>query len=128
MCRFWDSVVTSLINIRDSTSEKAVTKNEANGIFSHLNKLETAILVLFWGDVLEPFNLTNKNLQSISIGLITISNLYSSLIIYVKQLRSTSIFEQYEKKNIIIIKCKEYHENRKKRKENLLMMKQELMK
>lgn len=68
----WDSVVTSLINIRDSTSEKAITKNEANGFFLHLNKLETTILGLFWSDVLERFNLTNKKLQSITIDLITV--------------------------------------------------------
>jgi len=98
MCTCVDSVVTSLINIRDSTFEKAVTKNETNRIFLHLNKLETAILVLFWDDVLERFNLTNKKLQSISIDLITVSNLYSFLINHVKQLRSISIFELYEKK------------------------------
>ncbi|CAI6356001.1 unnamed protein product [Macrosiphum euphorbiae] len=120
----WDSVVTSLINIRDSTSKKAITKNEANGIFLHLNKLETAILVLFWSDVLERFNLTNKKLQSISIDLITVSNLYSSLINYVKQLTSTSIFEQYEKKHYYYQMLRSIMKI-EKRKENLLMMKQE---
>lgn len=111
----WDSIITSLINIRDSTSEKAITKNEAKGLFLHLNKLETAILVLFWGDVLERFNLINKKLQSISIDLITVSNLYSSLINYVKQLRSTSMFEQYEKKALLLSNVKKYDENRKKK-------------
>ncbi|KAL4126419.1 hypothetical protein QTP88_010641 [Uroleucon formosanum] len=111
----WDSIITSLINIRDSTSEKAITKNEAKGLFLHLNKLETAILVLFWGDVLERFNLINKKLQFISIDLITVSNLYSSLINYVKQLRSTSMFEQYEKKALLLSNVKKYDENRKKK-------------
>jgi len=63
-----------------------VPKNEAKGLYLHLIKLETAILVLFWGDVLERFNLINKKLQSISIDLITVSNLYSSLINYVLQI------------------------------------------
>lgn len=81
----------------------------------NLNKLETAILVLFWSDVLERFKITNKKLQSISIDLITVSNVYSSLINYVKQLRSTSIFEQYEKKALLLSNVKEYHENIKKK-------------
>jgi hypothetical protein len=56
----------------------------------HLINLETAILVLFWGDVLERFNLINKKLQSISIDLMPVSNLYSSLINNVKQLRTVA--------------------------------------
>jgi hypothetical protein len=47
----WDSIITSLINIRYSTSEKAITKNEAKGLYLDLIKLKTAILVLFWDDV-----------------------------------------------------------------------------
>nr|XP_047138958.1 zinc finger MYM-type protein 1-like [Hydra vulgaris] len=68
-------------------TEKSITRLEANGIYLKLDSLETAIMATLWGDILERFNKTSKQLQSVEIDLETVVSLYESLIRYVLDLR-----------------------------------------
>nr|XP_047132496.1 uncharacterized protein LOC124811214 [Hydra vulgaris] len=68
-------------------TEKSITRSEANGLYLKLDSLETAIMATLWGDILERFNKTSKQLQSVEIDLETVVSLYESLIRYVLDLR-----------------------------------------
>jgi len=52
-------------------------------------------MAIFWGDILEMLNKTNKTLQSVSKDLITVVQLYDSVIHYIKSARSRSTFLNY---------------------------------
>ncbi|XP_065663081.1 zinc finger MYM-type protein 1-like [Hydra vulgaris] len=68
--------------------EKSITRSEANGLYLKLDSLETAVMATLWGDILEKFNKTSKQLQSVEIDLETVVSLYESLIRYVLDLRN----------------------------------------
>nr|XP_047122894.1 zinc finger MYM-type protein 1-like [Hydra vulgaris] len=71
-------------------TEKSITRSEANGLYLKLDSLETAIMATLWGDILERFNKTSKQLQSVEIDLETVVSLYESLIRYVLDLRNSN--------------------------------------
>nr|XP_047141435.1 zinc finger MYM-type protein 1-like [Hydra vulgaris] len=68
------------LNLVDDKTEKSITRSETNGLYLKLDSLETAIMATLWGDILERFNKTSKQLQSVEIGLETVVSLYESLI------------------------------------------------
>ncbi|XP_029348364.1 uncharacterized protein LOC100568629 [Acyrthosiphon pisum] len=55
-----------------SGAKKSITRSEANGLYLKLDCLETAIMATLWGDILERFNKTSKQLQSVEIDLETV--------------------------------------------------------
>nr|XP_047135417.1 zinc finger MYM-type protein 1-like [Hydra vulgaris] len=86
------------LNLVDDKKEKSITRSEANGLYLKLDSLETAVMATLWGDILEKFNKTSKQLQSVEIDLETVVSLYESLIRYVLDLRS--MFDIYEERAI----------------------------
>lgn len=71
-----------------------------------MDHLETAILTIIWSNVLERFNKVNKKLQSVSIDLGMVEELYTSLQHYVQEVRSN--FEHYEAEAISLVDTGEY--------------------
>ncbi|XP_008179576.1 uncharacterized protein LOC103308262 [Acyrthosiphon pisum] len=94
----WNEIINALSFIKNDKSEKSITRSEANGLYLKLDCLETAIMATLWGDILERFNKTSKQLQSVEIDLETVVCLYESLIRYVLDLRS--MFDIYEERAI----------------------------
>jgi len=70
-------------------------------------------MATLWGDILERFNKTSKQLQSVEIDLETVVFLYESLIRYVLDLRS--MFDIYEERAIHKSGHKTYQEIRKRK-------------
>ncbi|XP_065645449.1 uncharacterized protein LOC136075929 [Hydra vulgaris] len=94
----WIEIINALSFIKDDKTEKSIIRSEANGLYLKLDSLETAIMATLWGDILERFHKTSKQLQSVEIDLETVVSLYESLIRYVLDLRS--MFDIYEERAI----------------------------
>ncbi|XP_065679772.1 zinc finger MYM-type protein 1-like [Hydra vulgaris] len=109
----WIEIINALSFIKDDKTEKSITKSEANGLYLKLDSLETAIMATLWGDILERFNKTSKQLQSVEIDLETVVSLYESLIRYVLDLRS--MFDIYEERAINKSGHKTYRKIRKRK-------------
>lgn len=94
----WNEIIKALPFIRDDTSEKSITRSEANGLYLKLNSHEKAVLAMLWGDILERFNKISNRLQSVEIVLETVVSIYESLIRYVLDFKS--MFDTYEERAI----------------------------
>ncbi|KAL4122200.1 hypothetical protein QTP88_014574 [Uroleucon formosanum] len=92
----WDSVKQSLCDISENINEKSITQNEARGLLRLMNRFEVTFMSLFWGDLLQRFNVVSKYLQSVNIDVCTVCDQYEALIKYVVNLRSDEMFQHYE--------------------------------
>jgi len=68
-----------------------------------LNSLETALEATLWGEVLERFHSTSKQLQSVNIDLATVDSLYKALTLYIVS-SMRDMYDIYEKINKTQIK------------------------
>ncbi|XP_025407314.1 uncharacterized protein LOC112681265, partial [Sipha flava] len=91
----------------------ASTHNEARGLLKLMNRFEVTFMSLFWGDLLQRFNVASKYLQSVNIDVCTVCDQYESLIRYVINLRSDDMFTHYEK--LALRMCKNKYETIYKR-------------
>lgn len=73
----WHEIFKTLESIKDDCTEKPVTRNEAAGILSNLEKLGTAVIVVVWNDLKK--NKVNVKIQASTVDLITVADLYESL-------------------------------------------------
>ncbi|XP_050540304.1 zinc finger MYM-type protein 1-like [Daktulosphaira vitifoliae] len=103
----WDEIINALITIKDDTFEKCVTRNESNGLYNQMQKLETSFMMIFWNHILERFNASNKQLQCVEIGNDKVSQIYTSLINLVQKTRDN--FDEYETRAKKISKTTEYN-------------------
>ncbi|XP_050053669.1 uncharacterized protein LOC126549154 [Aphis gossypii] len=103
----WDEIINALVTIKDDIFEKCATRNESNGLYNQMQKLETSFMVIFWNYILERFNASNKQLQCVEIGNDKVSQIYTSLINLVKKTRDN--FNEYETKAKKISKITEYN-------------------
>ncbi|XP_022169336.1 zinc finger MYM-type protein 1-like [Myzus persicae] len=92
----WDSVIQSLCDISENINEKSITQNEARGLLRLMNRFEVTFMSLFWGDLLQRFNVVSKHLQSVNIDVCKVCDQYEALIKYVVNLRSDEMFQHYE--------------------------------
>lgn len=53
--------------IKDDTSEKSITRSEANGLYLNLDSLETGMMVTLWGDTVERFNKTRTSCSQLGL-------------------------------------------------------------
>ncbi|CAG9787080.1 unnamed protein product [Diatraea saccharalis] len=108
----WEQIIKALEAIKSNSSQqKAFIKNEATGLLAQLNSLETAILSEFWVSVLKQFNTVSKVLQGVDTNVEVVSNLYDSLITFVKNQRE--LFDAFEKAGKE--KCTEDYKDSRKR-------------
>lgn len=99
----WKSIVYALENLNNDETQKSTTRCEADGILKQLLSLENAFMSIFWGDILDRFNICSKKLQSVNIDLNTVSEIYQSLVSYINDLRTDHGYEYYKK--LAVEKC-----------------------
>lgn len=68
----WDLIVGELKTFSEDHYQKPPSRCEVKGILKKLNRFECALMAVFWGDILEMLNKTNKTLRSISTDLTTV--------------------------------------------------------
>jgi hypothetical protein len=102
----WDEVLKVLKIIENDTAEKPIPRNEARGIRLKLEKLETAFMVVFWNIMLERLNKVSAQIQSSSVDVLTISDLYGSLLEFVIAEREN--FTYFEENAIKMSELKQY--------------------
>lgn len=115
----WHGIIEALNKVAEDNTQKPITRCEAKGLLRKLNSLKSALLVVFWSDILERFTITSKKLQSINIDIFTVVELYESLIHYLKAIRNRKSFVQYEdlaKENSHISNYDECENRERKRK------------
>ena len=81
--------------ISDDVEEKACVRCEAEGLVARLNELETGIYTVFWNDILQRVDATNRSLQSTKLDLNTSVASLTSLKDFVSSERD--FFEGYER-------------------------------
>ena len=96
----------ALCTIADDADEVDKTKNEAEGLISKMDELETAILCQVWAPILQRFNATSTSLQSPTLDLNNAVPLLQSLKDYVASLRDQ--FDQLELKATEKSESKDY--------------------
>ncbi|XP_051155178.1 zinc finger MYM-type protein 1-like [Leptopilina boulardi] len=110
----WFEVQRVLKSIEDDPAEKPITRNEAKGIRIKLERLETAFMVEFWNVILERLNKVMIQIQSSTIDLQTVTELYKSLHDFVIAEREN--FKYFEEKAMEISVVKKYETETCKRK------------
>lgn len=110
----WDQIVKALEFIQNDDTQKPVTRNEACGYLKQLQRLETAILSLVWGQLLDRLNISSKALQSKEMNLSTVSHIYGSLYEYVSHIRTQ--FDAFEEKGIEKSKISNYEDSLRRKK------------
>ena len=83
----YDEINTALEEIADDVEEKPEIKEEARGMASYMNQLETGILAALWHDILHRFHGNSQVLQSADQDLNSAVAIYESLIEFIGKLR-----------------------------------------
>jgi hypothetical protein len=109
----YEQFLKALKRLAEDSEQKWETRSVAKGLIQEMRKLETAILVVFWNDILRKFNLASKSLQDSHISLDTVTSLYVSLESYVGSLRGE--FQSYEQKGMELCQNTDYSAFHKRR-------------
>lgn len=96
----YDDIMKIFKSFSENEDEKVDSRKEARNLFNKLAKLETAILIIFWEEVLERFNLVNKKIQSPGLDICEGNKLIVSLKEFVNNIRDQSDqkLKEYEEK------------------------------
>lgn len=83
-----------------------------------MNHFDTKFISLFWGDLLQRFNLVSKYLKSFNIDVCTVNE-------HVFNLRSDDMFQQYKEQAMNNFSANQYETiyKRKKKEQNNTMKK-----
>lgn len=73
-----------------------ITQVEAESLCKDFYKLETALLLEFWCNILHKANGVSKSLQNPEIDILTTVALYESLVSYIKNMRNEQSFHELE--------------------------------
>lgn len=104
----WNEIINTLQNIENDDTEKGISRSEAKGLRKRLQPLETAIMAVFWGSVMNRINSTSKTIQSVDMDISTIVGLYTSLIDYLHVIRDN--FNDFEETAKVLTDA-DYEEN-----------------
>ena len=91
----WSAIIDALEFIAENRDEKPTTRSEATGLQRKLQHLETAILVIVWNVILDRFNAASKKLQESQADLSSVVQIYSSLALFLQDMRDRQ-FSEYE--------------------------------
>ncbi|XP_060864355.1 zinc finger MYM-type protein 1-like [Metopolophium dirhodum] len=94
----YEEIRQALIDISLSERQPPNAVNEAKSLVKKLNRLETVLMSNIWNDILQQINIVNKSLQTPGIEICTVVNLYNSLILCFKKMRSAEEFDLFEEK------------------------------
>ena len=72
-----------LDNIVQDPQQKVGCRQQGRGLLSTMTKLETGIMIIFWNQILQRFQLTSASLQSSGQDLNCACALYESAYIYI---------------------------------------------
>ncbi|XP_013782254.1 zinc finger MYM-type protein 1-like [Limulus polyphemus] len=73
-----------LLKISKDRTQTMTTRAEEGGLIKQMESFETALMTVIWITILERFNVTNIALQSPTIDLLTVANLYKFLLTFVQ--------------------------------------------
>jgi len=59
----WNEIILTFTDISKECNEKSSIRCEAKGLLIKLNSLETALMATLWGEIMETFHSTSKQLQ-----------------------------------------------------------------
>lgn len=104
--QYYTEILQALYYIENDLSQKAVTRNEAKGIRTRFELLETAFMQSLWSFLLSKFNAVSKKLQSTLTNLNEVVQLYQSLIKVASDARDD--FDSFEKKAFELSVNQEY--------------------
>ncbi|XP_037047203.1 uncharacterized protein LOC119081987 [Bradysia coprophila] len=93
----------ALMEIFNNPDEKKISQVEAESLYKNFYKLETAILLEFWSNILHKANGVSKSLQNLEIDIRTAVYTYKSLTSYIQNLRSEKLFSEFEENSKILI-------------------------
>ena len=99
----YDEINTALEEITDEDEEKPEIKEEARGMASYMNQLETGILAALWHDILHLFHGNSQVLQSVDQDLNSAVAIYEPLIKFIGKLRGR--FEEFCAKGKKLCEC-----------------------
>ena len=111
----YSSILQVLDDIVLDNQQKAECRQQARGLFSTMTKLETGIMIIFWNQILQRFQLTSACLQSSGQDLNSACALYESTYGYIESLRST--YSDIEKKAIDLTETEEYEQQRRRKRQ-----------
>lgn len=63
----YKDIYTALEYIKNDEFQKQTTRQQSRNLIGIMSKLETGIFCELWNDILGPFNICSKSLQSINI-------------------------------------------------------------
>ncbi|GFU74800.1 zinc finger MYM-type protein 1 [Trichonephila clavipes] len=86
----YDNIMNILKTFSDNENEKIDFRKEAVNLYNKLTKLETAILIIFWEEILERFNSVNKKLQTPGLDICEGNKLIMSLKTFISNVRHES--------------------------------------
>lgn len=102
----YNEIKDALTSIFRNKEQKDIVRNEAISLLKKMNSLETALFAVFWNDVLERFNATNKMLQDPKMILESAVRALESLKLFVESKRDE--FDKYEEAAKIISNTDQY--------------------
>ncbi|XP_065668020.1 52 kDa repressor of the inhibitor of the protein kinase-like [Hydra vulgaris] len=103
---------STLIQIADDFEQTTKTRCDANCLYNKLCTLETDIYTVFWNNILERVDKTNKLLQDTTLDLNTAISAIKSLKNFVQA--KCDNFDQYEKQGAEISETTNYLKHRKR--------------
>ncbi|XP_074106438.1 LOW QUALITY PROTEIN: zinc finger MYM-type protein 1-like, partial [Cotesia typhae] len=104
----WSAIIDALEFIAESEDEKPTIGSEATGLQRKLQHLETAILVIVWNVILDRFNAASKKLQESQADLSSVVQIYSSLALFLQDMRERQ-FSEYEEKAKTLSGVQDYY-------------------
>jgi hypothetical protein len=103
---------STLIKIADDLEQTTKTRCDANCLYNQLCTLEIGIYTVFWNNILERVDSTNKLLQDPTLDLNTAVSAIRSLKNFVQSKRDK--FDEYEKQGANISETTDYLKHRKR--------------
>ena len=79
-----------------------------------MEKLETALLLTIWQTILERIDKVNKNLQAVNTNLLTVVQLYDSLLNYLLDIKDD--FFRFQEQAMTISESSSYEQKRYRKK------------
>jgi hypothetical protein len=83
----YNEVCAALDEISEDQWYKADGRNEAKGLVTALEKLETGLMIVLWHRVLNRFSVNSARLQAADQDISTTADIYASLVGFVETLR-----------------------------------------
>lgn len=106
----YSEIKEALTSISSDEEQKSLVINEATHLLEKMCSLETALFAIFWNDILERFNATNKILQDPKMILESAMNALESLKSFVESKRGE--YDKYEEAAKRLSNTNQYVESR----------------